>query len=158
MPLSLKEMCYLRITGNVNSQKLPGKCEKRDHQYLWRRSKCKLSHHTCKQLCYWHYISTRKRHKGESDDRRMISVCVGGTIFHKMTAEAARSCPEPVALWWRSGASCPGPQVGLKVSTERFKRQSATQLPRISILHGIWNLKGLLWKASALKIWISRTS
>lgn len=36
MPLSLKEMCYLRITGNVNSEKLPGKCEKCDHQPLWR--------------------------------------------------------------------------------------------------------------------------
>lgn len=36
MPLSLNEMCYLRITGNVNSEKLPGKGEYHDHQYLWR--------------------------------------------------------------------------------------------------------------------------
>lgn len=48
MPLSLREMCYLRITGNVNPEKLPGMGEKYDHQYLW--SKCKLSSHTCKQL------------------------------------------------------------------------------------------------------------
>ena len=36
MPLSLEEMCYLRITENVNSEKLPGQCEKRDHQHRCR--------------------------------------------------------------------------------------------------------------------------
>lgn len=79
MPLNLKEMCYLRITGNVNPENLPGKCEKYDHLYLW--SKCKLSYHTCKQLCNWCYISTCKRHGRVSDDKQIMSVCVGGTIF-----------------------------------------------------------------------------
>lgn len=31
MPLSLKEKCYLRMTGNVNSEKLPGMREKHEH-------------------------------------------------------------------------------------------------------------------------------
>lgn len=38
MLLSLEEMCYLRITESVNSEKLPGQCEKRDHQHRCREA------------------------------------------------------------------------------------------------------------------------
>lgn len=98
MSLSPKEMHYLRITGNVNSENLPEKWA------TWspvstEGSKCKLSYHTCKQLCYWYYISTHKGHKGEFDDRQVISVCVGETAFHKMIAGTAGGCLDSVILW-----------------------------------------------------------
>lgn len=54
MPLSLREMCYLRIIWNVNPEKFPEKCEKYYHQYLW--SSCKLSCHTCKQVCTFLHV------------------------------------------------------------------------------------------------------
>lgn len=81
MPLSLREMCYLRITGNVNPEKFPGKREKYDYQYLW--SNCRLSYHTCKHLCKWYYISTGKRHERESDDQQIECVCSGNHLSQK---------------------------------------------------------------------------
>lgn len=96
MPLSLNETCYLRKTGNVNSEKLPGNGEKHDHQYLWRGASANF-HTTPVNSCYGYYISMHKRHKGESDDRRMISVYSGGIIFHKTTGMTG-SCLEPVAF------------------------------------------------------------
>lgn len=95
MPLSLREMCYLRITGNVNPEKFPGKCEKYDQQYLW--SNCRLSYHTCKHLCKWYYILQVRDMTGSLMTSR-LSVCVGGIIFHRGMAEGAGSCLEPVVL------------------------------------------------------------